>query len=69
MTAGAVVPGESVTYEAAGFSKTTAVRLAEAWQAAERRKNQQAIAEQALAARTSPLSQSLVASREAGVEL
>lgn len=69
VTAGAVVPGESVTYEAAGFSKTTAVRLAEAWQAAERRKNQQAIAEQALAARTSPLSQSLVASREAGVEL
>lgn len=69
VTAGAVTPGESITYEAAGFSKATALRLAEAWQAAKRRKSQQAMAEQALAARSNPLSASLVARREAGEQL
>lgn len=68
VTAGAVVPGEVVTYEAAGYSRATALRLTEAYKDAERRKNQQAIAEQALAARSNPLTSALVAARESGVE-
>ncbi|GAA1333894.1 hypothetical protein GCM10009592_28590 [Brachybacterium rhamnosum] len=69
VTAGAVVPGEVVTYEAAGYSRTTAMRLSEAFKDAERRKNQQAIAEQAISARSNPLTASLVAAREAGTQL
>ena len=69
VTAGAVAPGEAITYEAAGFSEATALRLAEAWQAAERRKAQEAFAAQALSARSNPVSAPLVASREAGEQL
>lgn len=69
VTSGAVVPGEVVTYEAAGFSKATAMRFAEAWQAAERAKGQRAMMEQALAARSSPVTANLVAAREAGEQL
>ena len=69
VTAGAVLPGEVVTYEAAGFSKATSIRLAEAYAAAEQRKAQQAMAQQALAARVDPIASALVAQREDGVEL
>lgn len=69
VTAGAVVPGEVITYEAAGFSKAVAMRLAEAWQAAERAKSQQTMMEQALAARSSPVTAGMVAAREAGEQL
>lgn len=69
VTAGAVVPGEVVTYEAAGYSRATAMRLSEAFKDAERKKNAQAMAEQALSARSGSLSASLVAAREAGAEL
>ncbi|MDU4694073.1 MAG: phage portal protein [Dermabacter sp.] len=65
-TAGLVVPGAKVTYEAAGFSETDATRMAAAWEDHERRKNQQAIAEQALAARSSSTTGPLIAAREAG---
>lgn len=69
VTAGAVAPGEAVTYEAAGFSKATALRLAESWQDSERRKTNQAIAEQALSARATPSTAGLVAQRESGEQL
>ncbi|PMC76400.1 hypothetical protein [Brachybacterium sp. UMB0905] len=69
VNAGAVIPGEVVTYEAAGYSRTTATRLAEAYRIAERRKAQQAIAEQALAARQHPQVAPLIAARKAGDEV
>lgn len=68
VTAGAVVPGETVTYEAAGFSKTTAARMAEAWQASERRKALQAIQTQAASVQSNPSVAALVGERGDGAD-
>lgn len=61
VTAGAVAPGDVVTYEAAGFSGPTAIRMAESFKASERRKELAAVMAQGAAARadttTGPLTQ------------
>lgn len=66
VTAGAVAPGETITYEAAGFSRAAAIRLAEAWQANERRKTLQSVSSQASQARSDPKLAALVADRGGG---
>ena len=65
-TAGLVVPGVEVSYEAAGFSRGTAQRLAAAWQEKERRDAMRAVSEQALTARTSAVTRDILARQDEG---
>lgn len=65
-TAGLVVPGEEVSYEAAGFSRATAARLAAAWHEKERREAMKEISAQALAARSNEVTRAVLDSQRVG---